>query len=134
MAPTDESFEENFQGTRLFVRNIPLDVNWGQLKDHFNAAGAGTVVYASISVDMTTRQSKGCGIVQFDTTSAAQKAFETMNGQAMGNQGHLLDIRFDVQERETRWVAVRCVLCVLCALGCGMWTVDCGLWTVDCGL
>ena len=102
MASNDETFEENFQGTRLFVRNIPFDVNWGQLKDFFNAADAGTVVYASISVDMVTRQSKGCGIVQFDTTGAAQKAFETMNGRAMGDKGHLLDIRFDIQEREKR--------------------------------
>ena len=43
---------ENFQSTRVFVQNIPVDSSWMDLKRHFLQVGR--VVYASISQDALT--------------------------------------------------------------------------------
>merc|ERR1712226_128655 len=58
----NKTFREDFRGTRVFVKNIPSQITWQDLKDHFKVAG--DVVFASISEDRETGQPKGHGIVQ----------------------------------------------------------------------
>ena len=89
-----KTFRENFRETRVFVENIPQGVTWGDLKDHFKAAG--NVVFASVSVDVNTGESKGHGIVQYETTEMAQNAVRTMRDYPLN--GKSLFVREDRQE------------------------------------
>jgi hypothetical protein len=89
-----QSFRENFRGTRVFVQGIPPGTSWQDLKDHFKVAG--TVVFSSVSVDPQTGESKGHGIVQFETTAMAQNAINIMRDYPL--QGSTLFVREDVQE------------------------------------
>ena len=89
-----KTFREDFRQTRVFVQGIPPGVSWQDLKDHFREAG--NVVFASVSVDANTGQSKGHGIVQFETTVMAQNAIEIMRDFPLN--GSALFVRADVQQ------------------------------------
>ena len=89
-----KTFHDDFQGTRVFVQEIPENVDWKELKDHFKKAG--NVVYASISVDKVLMKSKGCGIIQYETTDEAKKAIRIMNDFPL--KGSSLFVIHDVQE------------------------------------
>mmetsp|Transcript_10820 Transcript_10820/g.27408 ORF Transcript_10820/g.27408 Transcript_10820/m.27408 type:complete len:518 (+) Transcript_10820:457-2010(+) len=89
-----KTFREDFRQTRVFVQGIPPGVSWQDLKDHFREAG--NVVFASVSVDASTGQSKGHGIVQFETTAMAQNAIEIMRDFPLN--GSSLFVRADVQQ------------------------------------
>jgi RNA recognition motif. (a.k.a. RRM, RBD, or RNP domain) len=92
---TNKNFRDDFQGTRIFVQNLPPNCDWKQLKDHFKSAGS--VVYASVSCDPVTKASKGHGIVQYETTNEANHALATMNN-VLFKTAHL-QLRPDIQER-----------------------------------
>jgi len=92
----DETFRENFRGTRVFVQNLPDSANWQEVKDHFKIAGE--VVFASVSIDTSTGLSKNCGVVQYETTDAARNAIRTMRDHPLA--GNVLYVREDFQERE----------------------------------
>jgi RNA recognition motif-containing protein len=94
--------KDDFQSTRVWVQDIPLDANWQDLKDHFRVAGE--VVYASVSTDKHTQESKGVGIVQYETPEEAQKAIKVMRDHPLvtsttGSQGAKLYVREDFQEQ-----------------------------------
>lgn len=91
----NKNFRDDFQGTRIFVQNLPPNCDWKQLKDHFKSAGS--VVYASVSCDPITKASKGHGIVQYETTNEANHALATMNN-VLFKTAHL-QLRPDIQER-----------------------------------
>merc|ERR1719491_1673179 len=90
----DESFRDNFRGTRVFVQGLPDWVGWQELKDHFKKAG--DVVFASVSIDTQTGQSKNCGVVQYETTDMARNAIKTMRDLPL--DGNILYDRPDYQE------------------------------------
>ena len=92
------SFREDFRGTRVFVKNIPERITWQDLKDHFGSIDGQEVVFASVSVDPVTGESKGVGIVQFETNEMAQNAIRVMRNYPL--DGSNLYVREDVQERE----------------------------------
>lgn len=92
-----KNFRENFRGTRVFVQGLPDWVNWQELKDHFKVAG--DVVFASVSIDTNTGQSKGCGVVQFESTDMAQNAIKVMRDHPF-NDGSVLYVREDHQEED----------------------------------
>ena len=87
-------FRQDFRGTRVFVQGIPPGISWQDLKDHFKIAG--DVVFASISVDMQTGQSKGHGLVQYATTDEAEYAIRAMRDHPLRES--ILFVRKDVQE------------------------------------
>jgi len=89
-----KTFRQDFRQTRVFVQGIPPGVSWQDLKDHFREAG--NVVFASISVDTSTGESKGHGIVQFETTAMAQNAILIMRDFPLN--GSALYVREDVQQ------------------------------------
>lgn len=97
---SSSAIRDNFQSTRVFVQNIPKHVSWQTLKDHFRTAG--NVVFASVSIDQQTNQSKGQGIVQFATTEEAQNAIQIMRNYPMeelnGSSVNLY-VRADHQEK-----------------------------------
>ena len=88
------TFRQDFRGTRVFVQGIPDDTSWQDLKDHFQTAG--TVVFASVSVDPQTGMTKGHGIVQYETTQMAQNAIDVMRNYPLN--GATLFVREDVQQ------------------------------------
>lgn len=89
-----KTFRQDFRGTRVFVQGIPPGTSWQDLKDHFKTAGS--VVFASVSVDPSTGETKGHGIVQFETTAMAQNAIQIMRDYPLN--GAELFVREDVQE------------------------------------
>jgi len=92
--PDTKTFRQDFRNTRVFVQNIPQGVSWQDLKDHFKQAG--NVVFASVSVDVNTGESKGHGIVQYETTKMAQNSIQIMRNYPLN--GISLYVREDVQE------------------------------------
>ncbi|KAH8061266.1 hypothetical protein JL721_8928 [Aureococcus anophagefferens] len=62
-----------FERTRLFVSALDPGTRWQELKDHFRDGGF-DVIYASVSTDRYTGESKGCGIVQLATEAEAEAA------------------------------------------------------------
>jgi len=89
-----QSFRDNFRGTRVFVQNIPDRISWQDLKDHFKVAGE--VVFASVSIDPRTGASKGCGVVQYESTEMANRAIKVMRDHPL--EGNDLYVREDYQE------------------------------------
>jgi len=63
-------------GCQVFVGNLPWDVSWQALKDHFRAAG--NVVHADVLMDADGR-SRGCGTVLYSSTREAAKAIQLFN-------------------------------------------------------
>lgn len=68
------------------------------MKDHFRIAGE--VVFASVSMDRKTGVSKGCGIVQYETTEMAQRAIQIMRNHPLDDNTPLY-VRPDYQEQGT---------------------------------
>lgn len=98
-----KTFRQDFRKTRVFVQGIPTGVSWQDLKDHFRVAG--NVVFASVSVDPDTGESKGHGIVQFETTDMALKAIGIMRDYPLN--GHPLFVREDFQETKDQDAQLR---------------------------
>mmetsp|Transcript_10328 Transcript_10328/g.14604 ORF Transcript_10328/g.14604 Transcript_10328/m.14604 type:complete len:473 (+) Transcript_10328:108-1526(+) len=92
-----KNFREDFLGTRVFVQGIPDWIKWQELKDHFKIAG--DVVFASVSMDPSTGMSKGCGVVQFESTAMAKNAIKIMRDHPI--QGNTLYVREDYQEQRS---------------------------------
>jgi RNA recognition motif-containing protein len=67
------------------------------LKDHFREVYKSRVVFASISKDMETGLSKGCGLVQFEGPKDAERAITEMDGSYLA--GVQIGVRGDRQER-----------------------------------
>lgn len=86
----DPKDDYNFRECRIFVDKIPLTANWKDLKDHFKDCG---VNFVTISKDPVTNESKGCGIVQFDSEALAIKAVVDMQGTLL--RGSALKMRLD---------------------------------------
>ena len=93
-----EEMKDVFTSTRVFVQGIPEEVTWMELKDHFKNSG-GNVVYASISIDTATKKSKGCGIVQYETSDEATEARNIMGNFPL--KGSKLFVREDYQEKRS---------------------------------
>ena len=77
-------------GCQVFVGNLPWDVAWQALKDHFRAAG--NVVHADVATDADGR-SRGFGTVLFGTTREAAKAIQLFNESFL--LGRQIEVRPD---------------------------------------
>jgi len=87
------------RSTRVYVGNLPWNVSWQNLKDHFRSAG--NVVHASVFSDESGR-SKGCGIVEYSTKEEADKAIKTLNDTTIGDSERLIFVREDREDKNTR--------------------------------
>jgi hypothetical protein len=91
------TFRQDFRGTRVFVQGLPPKASWQDVKDHFREViGKNSVVFASVSSDPATGESKRCGVVQFETTEMAATAIAIMRNYPMN--GYQLFVREDIQE------------------------------------
>lgn len=80
-------------GRKLWVGNLPYNVQWQDLKDHFR--GAGNILHAEVLQDAMGR-SKGCGIVEFGSSSEALRVMAEMNGSEIN--GRTIFVREDREE------------------------------------
>ncbi|HRY63613.1 MAG TPA: RNA-binding protein [Patescibacteria group bacterium] len=70
--------------TKLFVGNLPYEVNDQSLSDFFSQAG--TVTSASVIINKFNNQSKGFGFVEMSSDEEAKNAIETLNGQELSGR------------------------------------------------
>lgn len=94
-SPINQEFMNNFQGTRVFVENIPPNTDWREFKDFFKRMGL-KVVYASISKDSDGKQ-KNYGIAQFESVADREKCMELVKEYKL--RGNTLSVREDRQEK-----------------------------------
>mmetsp|Transcript_53076 Transcript_53076/g.123546 ORF Transcript_53076/g.123546 Transcript_53076/m.123546 type:complete len:244 (-) Transcript_53076:84-815(-) len=88
-APRAGPYDEN--ATQVYVGNLPYELKWQELKDHFKAVGA--VESARILTDNGTDwgRSRGVGIVQFKTEASAQAAVAELNGSELQGRSIVVD-------------------------------------------
>ncbi|CAJ1340682.1 unnamed protein product [Effrenium voratum] len=89
--------ERRGQGRCVFVGNLAYSVSWQDLKDHMRQCGE--VLHCDIMAEPgTTLGSKGCGIVEFASAHAAQRAVHEMTDSML--KGRPIFVRPDREERE----------------------------------
>lgn len=66
-------------GKKLYVGNLPFNVNDDSLADHFSQSG--TVESAKVIIDRETGRSRGFAFVEMSTDEEAQAAIEKFNNQ-----------------------------------------------------
>jgi RNA recognition motif-containing protein len=65
--------------TNIYVGNLTFNTNSADLESLF--AQHGTVSKAQVVTDRDTGRSRGFGFVEMDSSEAAQKAIEALNGK-----------------------------------------------------
>ncbi|KAL2933696.1 28 kDa ribonucleoprotein chloroplastic [Bienertia sinuspersici] len=83
-----EGFPEPPEEAKLFVGNLPYDVDSEKLAQIFD--GAGVVEIAEVIYNRETDRSRGFGFVTMSTVEEAEKAVEMLNGYDMN--GRLLTV------------------------------------------
>lgn len=68
--------DKSKDGTKIVVREIPRNVEWQELKDHF--ASCGTVAYADVKVNQPN-----VGEIRFETADEAKQAVTVLNGSTL---------------------------------------------------
>jgi len=91
------------RGRRLFVGNLSYQTRTPQFEAHF--AKLGKVTFAQVKLDGMTQQSRGFGVVEFETVAEAQHAMDTMNQVEL--DGRLIFLREDRSDREVNPDAAR---------------------------
>jgi RNA recognition motif-containing protein len=84
-------------GKRLYVGNLPYDVDSSQLEQLF--AVHGQVNSAEVIADRDTGRSKGFGFVEMESDEAVQAAIAALNGKDQG--GRALTVN-EARPREER--------------------------------
>lgn len=84
-------------GCCVFVGNLSYKTSWQGLKDHMKKVG--NVAYADIFSNKYN-ESKGCGIVEFNTPEDAQKAIKELNESFL--DGRQIFVREDSEEKKQK--------------------------------
>eukprot|EP00633_Aureoumbra_lagunensis_P001765 CAMPEP_0197286296 /NCGR_PEP_ID=MMETSP0890-20130614/1735_1 /TAXON_ID=44058 ORGANISM="Aureoumbra lagunensis, Strain CCMP1510" /NCGR_SAMPLE_ID=MMETSP0890 /ASSEMBLY_ACC=CAM_ASM_000533 /LENGTH=393 /DNA_ID=CAMNT_0042754527 /DNA_START=112 /DNA_END=1293 /DNA_ORIENTATION=+ len=85
-------------GRRIYVGNLAWSTSWQDLKDYFRQAG--NVVYASVMTEDDTGRSKGCGIVEFETSEQAVQAIESLHDSEL--DGRRITVREDREDKDLK--------------------------------
>jgi cold-inducible RNA-binding protein len=85
-------------GTRLYVGNLPFDVDESQLRTLFGGAGR-SVTEVKIITDRDTGRARGFAFVEMGSQEEAQAAVKELSGTEMG--GRALTVN-EARERESR--------------------------------
>lgn len=85
-------------GTRLYVGNLPFDVDESQLRTLFVGSGR-TVTEVKVVTDRDTGRPRGFAFVEMGSQSDAEAAVRELNGTQMG--GRSLTVN-EARERESR--------------------------------
>ncbi len=83
--------------SRLYVGNLPYNVNEGDLQDLFSQAG--DIQDVAVIKDRDTQRSRGFGFVEFANQADAEKAIQMFDGYDM--DGRRLTVNM-AQERPER--------------------------------
>ncbi|KAD7479562.1 hypothetical protein E3N88_02698 [Mikania micrantha] len=87
-AGEEESYSEPPEDAKIFVGNLPYDVDSEKLAQIFSSAGV--VEISEVIYNRDTEQSRGFGFVTMSTVEEAEKAVETFNGYDLS--GRLLTV------------------------------------------
>lgn len=68
----------------IYVGNLPYNTTDNDLHDLFSQAGS--VISARVITDRDTRQSRGFGFVEMDSSDDAAKAISQFNGYSLGDR------------------------------------------------
>lgn len=71
-------------GTRLYVGNLPYNIQDAELQEMFSAHGA--VTSAQVIMDRMSGRSKGFGFVEMGSDAEAQAAIAALNGKESGGR------------------------------------------------
>ena len=82
---------------KLYVGNLPYNVNDNALKQNFEAAGA--VVSATVIIDKISGRSKGFGFVELGSDEEAQKAISMFNGKEMDGRALVVNEARPMEKR-----------------------------------
>jgi len=98
----DRPYYNKFQrrgnhGSRCYVGNLSYETTWQALKDHMRVAG--NVTYADIIAD-NSGNSRGCGIVEYETSEEAASAIKKLNDTKL--DGRLIFVREDREEGNSK--------------------------------
>ena len=85
-------------GTRLYVGNLPFDVDESQLRTLFTGSGR-AVTEVKIITDRDTGRARGFAFVEMGSQEDAQAAVRELSGTDMG--GRALTVN-EARERESR--------------------------------
>ncbi|KAI7739561.1 hypothetical protein M8C21_014565 [Ambrosia artemisiifolia] len=85
---SEGSYAEPPEDAKIFVGNLPYDIDSEKLADLFSSAGV--VEIAEVIYNRDTEQSRGFGFVTMSTVEEAEKAVETYNGYDLS--GRLLTV------------------------------------------
>jgi RNA recognition motif-containing protein len=83
---------------RVYVSNLPYRLQWQELKDYMRTAGLVTNV--NIFKNSYDGRSKGCGIVEFQTSEGAQAAIKNLNNREF--HGRPLSVQADRGQRKPK--------------------------------
>lgn len=72
-------------GTRLYVGNLPFDVDESQLRPLFQEGGRG-VTEVKMVVDRETGRPRGFAFVEMASQADAQAAISALNGRELGGR------------------------------------------------
>lgn len=81
-------------GRRVYVGNLPFEITWQELKDHFRASGL-AVTHADVLTD-TEGRSKGCGIVEFASPADALRSISLLSNSLLA--GRQISVREDRED------------------------------------
>jgi len=80
-------------GKKVFIGNLAFKCSWQDLKDHMRTAGE--VAFVTILEDRNG-QSKGCGVVEFETSEDAANAIDQLNNsEIMGREIYVREYEED---------------------------------------
>jgi RNA recognition motif-containing protein len=80
-------------GLQVVVHNLPWNVGWQQLRDHFAASGPGWRVERADVVADAWGKSRGFGTVRFATPREAEAACAKLNNTEL--EGRTITVRLD---------------------------------------
>lgn len=84
------------QKLRVYVRNLPFETKWMELKDVMKKCGQ--VAHAEVFTDERGK-SKGCGVVEFVNQEDAERAIKEIDGQEVN--GRPIRVREDIMDDDT---------------------------------
>ena len=87
-------------GTRLYVGNLPYNIQDAQLQELF--APHGTVVSAQVIIDRAANRSKGFGFVEMGSEAEAQAAIAALHGKDNGGRPLTVNEAKPREERPNR--------------------------------
>ena len=94
-----ERAQQHDAPTRVFVYNLTWDTRWQDVKDYFSRAGQ--VAFADVLREGGPEgRSKGCAVVEFESSADAANAIETLNGTELN--GRVIYCREDFADARSR--------------------------------